>query len=86
MIKTEYKVFKVGCTYILKVNVMDENRKIIPAGTKIRLVAIAPKVRMVTGENKDTSPYFYNAVLASQENDYANRIRENFCTIAKERK
>lgn len=78
---TTYRGYTVGKKYKLKVTVKDEHENIIPAGTIIRLVAITPKVRIVNGENKDNWMYFYNAVIATQENDYSNRIRENFCTI-----
>lgn len=81
MKKEEYRGYKVGKKYSLKVEVKDENNNIIPAGTIIRLVSIAPKVRMTTGENKDSWMYFYNAVISTQDNDYSNRIRENFITI-----
>lgn len=81
MRKDTYRGYTVGKKYKLTVEVVDENNTIIPAGTIIRLVAIAPKVRMVTGKNKDTWMYFYNAVISTQENDYSNRIRQDFCTI-----
>lgn len=61
-----------------------ENGTSIPPDTHLRIVAIAPKVRMVAKDNyHDNSPYFFNAVLADQTNDYSNRIRANFCTIKK---
>lgn len=74
--------FKVGKCYQLLVPVFDENDKFYDAGTWVRIVAIAPKVRITSGINKDTKEYFYNAVVASQENDFENRIRENFCTLS----
>jgi len=73
--------FKVGKCYKLNVAVFDEMGRFHDAGTIVRIVAITPKVRKVEGINKDSKDYFYNAVVASQENDYTSRIRENFCTL-----
>ena len=81
--KDKYRGYVVGKKYRLLVTVKDEHGNIIPAGTIIRIVAIAPKVRIVEGENKDKWMYFYIAVIAEQKEDYKNRIRENFCTIKK---
>lgn len=78
-----YRGYTIGKKYRLNVPVTDETGQEVPAGTIIRLVSIAPKVRMVTGKNKDTWMYFYNAVRANQADDYNNRIRENFITIKK---
>jgi hypothetical protein len=54
-------------------------------GTKLRLVAFAPKVRVcaTASPSNDTKAYFFNAVRASQEKDYGSRIRASFCTIRK---
>jgi len=69
-----------------KVDLISENKTVIPAGSKIRLVAFAPKVRLIKDSDKsycDKKSYFYNAVLATQENDYSDRIRADFVTIKK---
>ena len=79
--KSMYR-FKVGHSYTLNVPVFDENKNFHDKGTKVRIVAIAPKVYIVKGLNKDTHEYFYNAVIESQADDNKNRIRENFCTLA----
>jgi hypothetical protein len=63
---------------------------LIPSGSRLRLVAFAPKVRKVKepdGIKQDRKDYFFNAVLAdSTDPDYKGRIRESFCTIRKLRK
>jgi hypothetical protein len=61
-----------------------ENGDIVPVGTKLKIVAITPKVRIITINDGyyDNSPYFFNAVPLDQEDK--NRIRANFCTIKKE--
>ena len=69
-----------------KVPLFTENKTVIPAGSKIRLVAFAPKVRIIKdGANLwyDKKSYFFNAVIATQENDYSDRIRADFVTIKK---
>jgi hypothetical protein len=83
--------FKVGQNVFTKVELLDENNNFIPENTLIRIVDIAPKVRntnplLIKGQprNFDNKEYFYNAVLATQENDYSNRIRANFVTIGKQ--
>lgn len=53
-------------------------------GTLARIVAIVPKVRIVKNGNPktmDSKQYFYNAVLATQVEDYGHRIRANFVTL-----
>lgn len=84
--------YTVGQLVQTKYELKDENDNTIPAGTQIRIVAITPKVRVFPAELiklwedsylYDTQEYFYNAVIASQAEDYGNRIRENFCTIEK---
>ena len=70
--------------------IMDDGKDtIVPAGTLLRLICFAPKVYKLKKEflddTHDSKEYFFNAVLASQENDY-NRIRANFCTIEKIKK
>ncbi len=85
MPETESKYgYNVGQIVVTKLELIDENLNTIPAGTRIRIVAIAPKVRIRTGdEYLDSKQYFFNAVIESQELDYGNRIRANFCTIKK---
>jgi hypothetical protein len=77
--------YSIGQIVQTRYNLYDENQNEIPAGTRIRIVAIAPKVRIITGDElHDRREYFYNAILADQtEPDYMNRIRANFCTIRK---
>ena len=72
-----------------KIDLTNENGVTIPTGTRLRIVAIAPKVRIYTENNDlydmaqrlDSKQYFFNAVLEDQQEDYSNRIRANFCTI-----
>ena len=69
-----------------KVPLFTENGTDIPTGSKIRLVSFTPKVRIIKNGEKlwhDTKAYFYNAVVATQENDYSDRIRADFVTIKK---
>ncbi len=80
--------YKIGEIVKLKVSVFNEIGQVIPEGTDIRLVAFAPAVRMprpdqIDGVRVDGKQYFFNAVLASQESDFGNRIRTNFCAIEK---
>jgi hypothetical protein len=83
--------FNVGQNVLTKVDLIDENNNLIRAGTLIRIVAIPAKVRLTNPWKIEKQPkyydfreYFYNAVLASQKEDYTNRIRANFVTIARE--
>lgn len=72
--------FEVGKVYRTSMKVEDENGTCFDAGTLVKIVAIVPKVRIVTGyRNKDAKTYFYNAVLFHNQN--SPRIRENFCTL-----
>lgn len=78
--------YNLGEIVETKVDLVSENKNPIPVGTKIRLVAFAPKVRIIKDGEKshyDKKPYFFNAVIATQENDYSDRIRANFVTIKK---
>jgi hypothetical protein len=75
----------------------DEMNKFVPKGSKIRIVAITPKVykrKILDKERDDGYDYFYNAVRA-EESDYweksagqhtekplGKRIRANFVTIS----
>jgi hypothetical protein len=80
----QYKSYSIGQIVQTKYDLHDENQNEIPAGTRIRIVAIAPKIRMVAKDTlHDRLPYFFNAVLESQAEDWSNRIRANFCTIRK---
>lgn len=64
------------------VELQDEQAHIIPVNSTLRIVAIAPKVMMIKKDlYHDNLPYFFNAVILSQQDDYSNRIRANFCTI-----
>jgi hypothetical protein len=82
--------FEIGQNVFSKVNLLDENENPIPKGTLLRIVAIPPKVRLTNAwklekqsEYYDNKEYFYNAVLATQKEDYSNRIRANFVTISR---
>lgn len=87
MITTSKYGYSVGDIVTSKITLEDEYDNIVPSGSLLRIVAIAPKVRMSSIEDNlhDTKEYFYNAVLASNTSDYP-RIRANFCTIRKVRK
>lgn len=56
---------------------------IMKKGTKMEVVAIAPKVRMIQGKGYDSNPNFLNLVIAGQTNKYINRVRTNFCNVKK---
>lgn len=80
--------FDVGQNVFAKVDLFDENENLIKSGTVLRIVAIAPKVRLTNPWKIQKQPkyydgreYFYNAVLAAQKEDWRNRIRANFVTI-----
>ncbi len=82
--------FKLNQIVLSKVELYDEKENLIPAKSKLRIVAIAPKVRLSNPwsiknqpEYHDSKEYFYNAVRAEQKEDYGNRIRANFVTIEK---
>jgi hypothetical protein len=79
------KKYVIGDIVKNVVELKDENGNTIPVNTPLRIVAIAAKVRMsrIKDEYHDKLEDFFNAVLASQENDYESRIRANFCTIRK---
>lgn len=73
-----------------KVNLLDENERLVNRGTKLRVVAIASKVRPTNSwlikekpEYWDNKLYFVNLVRADQEDDYTDRIRCNFVCIEK---
>lgn len=87
--QTKYD-FSVGQIVENKVKVSNEIGEVFLPGTKLRIVAITPKVRetpkiWIQDEPTrfDSKEYFLNLVLASQENDWSNRIRENFVTVKK---
>ncbi len=63
----------------------DEGGIRVDYGTRLRLVAFAPKVRVssINSATNDGRAYFFNAVRADQESDHERRIRANFCTIRK---
>lgn len=84
--------FHVGQIVRTKVDLKDENGGDIPAGSNLRIVAIAPKIHLPKKEvsksdlkllNLDRKVYFFNAVRQDQAYDYHHRIRANFCTIEK---
>lgn len=82
--------FRVGDTVTARVQLADENGATVQAGTALRIVAIAPKVRytakhLITSEPEryDSKVYFVNLVRAGQTSFLANRFREHFVTIKK---
>ena len=80
--------YSVGDVVQLKFDVLDEMDNKVPAGTLVRIVAIAPKVCIIPPKYRtewhDGKAFFYNAVVASQTDERAStRIREDFCTIKK---
>jgi hypothetical protein len=77
--------FEVGKVYKSKMAVEDENGTYFPEGTLIKIVAIVPKVRIVTGfRNTDSKEYFYNGVVYFLGDSLKSpRIRCNFCTLYK---
>lgn len=91
--------FKVGDIVITRVPVRQsdgyQNGKyrfgIVPAGTRLIIVAIAAKVCIASKETIKNEPtlydeksYFYNAVVESEGTD-GSRIRADFVTIKKEK-
>ena len=93
-----FKGYHVGQEYISKVPLLDEDSTTVQRGSRLRIVAIAPKVRMTKADGKynDGHEYFFNAVR-SEEADFwekyhgtkpddiktGRRIRADFCTILK---
>jgi hypothetical protein len=78
--------FKLHDIVINKVELEDEYEEKISPGTKLRIVAIAAKVRKIKIVNSlyfDYKDYFFNAVREDQDTDYGHRIRADFCTIKK---
>ena len=70
---TAYKGFTVGQAYVSLFDLTDEYGETVPKGTALRIVAIAPKVRMQpVDETHDGLPFFFNAVKDT-EIDYWER-------------
>lgn len=83
-IKQSDKKDMVNEKHVLLVDVTNENKEVIEAGTEVTIVAIAAKVRYTSKYDIDKDPqrydsceYFYNAVVG----DNPSRIRECFATI-----
>ena len=75
--------FEVGKFYKTKMQVEDENGRVFPTDTLLKIVSITAKVRIVTGfRNKDSKSYFYNAIVFHL-GDKSPRVREDFCTLYK---
>lgn len=68
-------------TELLDDHYHDKDRTRVLAGTKMRVVAIAPKVCMVKGVGYDNKPDFLNLVIDGQEDKH--RVRTNFCNVRK---
>ena len=73
-----------------KISLTDENGNTVPKNTKLKIVAIAPKVchtpKILIEKNPkefDSKEYFVNLVRADQEKNYGNRFRVHFVTIEK---
>jgi hypothetical protein len=66
---------------LLDDNYHDYKRTKIPKGTKMKVVAITPKVRMIKGQGCDSKPNFLN--LEIPNSNIHNRVRTNFCNIKK---
>src|SRR5687767_14144081 len=73
-----------------RVELVDENHNPVLAGTLLRLVAIAPKVRytppLLIAENRahfDSKLYLANLVRAEQKDDFGNHFRVHFVTFRK---
>jgi hypothetical protein len=79
--------YKVGDIVKTIIPLEDEQANVLPVGTSLRIVAIAPKVFISKIEDgyHDRKKDFFNAVRTEQESDYGLRIRANFCTITKEK-
>lgn len=81
-IKKKYG-FEVGKIYKSKMQIEDEYGFCFPVGTLVKIVAIVPKVRIITGfRNTDTKEYFYNGIIVPR-GDKSPRVRQNFCTLCK---
>lgn len=82
--------FSLGQIVTNKVSVFDEMGNEIPADSKLRIIAITPKVRYTSRHNIDHFPkqfdsrrYFLNLVRVEQQDYDQNRIRVNFVTVQK---
>lgn len=89
--------YRIGETVENIVELYDEGGIRVDFGTKLRLVAFAPKVRIsgINSATEDGKAYFFNAVRADQADFWEHyhgahkdkpegkRIRASFCTIRK---
>lgn len=57
----------------------DNKRTKVAKGTIMKVVAVAPKVRMIKGEGYDNKPNFLNLELPNNR----SRVRTNFCNVKK---
>lgn len=75
--------YKIGDVVETIIDTKREHGEIVPSGTRLRIVAISPKMCMLNFVNAyhDQREYFANLVPEDQKDDYYNRIRENFCTF-----
>ena len=61
-----YKGFTVGQAYVSLFDLTDEYGETVPKGTALRIVAIAPKVRMQTvDETHDVLPQAANSIIVA---------------------
>ncbi len=92
--------FSIGDVVETLVNLYDEKEDPIVIGTRLRLIAFAPKVVIHGPLNRragfqDGKEYFFNAVRDSDKDywdrsrkngqPYGARIRADFCTVKKVR-
>lgn len=75
--------YKVGQVVTNKINLFDENGKVVALGEDLRIVAISPKVSKsgIRDARNDSKDLFLNLVRASQEENFGSRIRCDFCCI-----
>lgn len=57
----------------------DSKRTTVSKGTIMKVVAISPKVHMISGDGHDGKPYFLN--LEMLNNNSHSRVRTNFCNV-----
>ena len=77
--KTNFRGFHVGDIYYTKHYEFDDTGTMFYPDTEVRLTAITPKVRIITGdEHHDSSAYFANC-----ETENGERLQINFCCLKK---
>lgn len=81
--------YSLGEIVVSLIDLRSESGTVVPSGTKLRLVAFAPKLIQTHYDSIrayphlfDSRTYFFNAVVADKP-DTSPRIREHFVTIRK---